>query len=114
PSPIRARHLRLPISEDKNRSVRKRVIRHEEKRQHGCDASESVSTHEGDEKKEHAYDGAEKQRDGGCSAGVNGRCSTKEEPVTAHGIQGPRAEKLIGIKTAQHGNDHDGADDGIA
>src|SRR5207253_2966393 len=102
------------FSQDKDGRVGKCVIRHEEKREHGRDALEAISAHEGDYQEEYADHRAEKQRDGWGSASINACRTPKKEPVTTHGIQCARAEELIGVETAQHGNHHDRPYDGIA
>src|SRR5690242_7377141 len=108
PRAVGAVHLRFALTQDKKRSVRERVIRDEEKRKHGNDALE------GAEDKSDSRDGAEQQGNRRRAALVYFGGLAKEQAVRAHGIERARTEKLIGVEAAQHGNDHDGTDDGIA
>src|SRR5437764_531811 len=108
PSAIRAPQFRLPFSQGENGSVGKRVIGHEEKRKHGNHTLERPD-HEND-----ARNGAEEQSDGWRAPWIYFRGLAEEQAIGAHGIKRPGAEKLIGVEAAQHGNDHDRTNDGIA
>src|SRR5258708_32951554 len=80
----------------------------EEKRKHRNHAFERA------EDEEQADRGAEKKGKSGSAASVDARYGAKKEAVAAHGMESARGEEQIGIDAAQHRNDHDRADDGIA
>src|SRR5712692_1913880 len=101
-------HLRFPHAQHKERRIREHIICHEEKRQHRNHAFKRPE----DEKQ--ADGSAQKERKSGSAASVNARYAAEKEAIAAHGMESPRREEQIGVDAAQHRNDHDRADDGIA
>src|SRR4029077_9157048 len=80
-------HVRLALAQNKQGRVGQRVVGDEEKRKHLNDALEGVGVEERDEDEEDSNDGAQEERDGGSTAGIDAGGLAEKEVVAAHGVK---------------------------